>query len=373
MKFPSITSSLILLLVAASAALAPAAAVVLKDGTILRGEFILKGGKVLKGEVIRIDGDSYVIEYQSAKSAGIKLQTTVPKADVKMVLDKPDEKAFEPIAKLVPTPDFLTADEYKQRIQAVTAFLAKYPKGSRLKDATEILKTLTDECADVAAGGRKVGSLMIKSAEYRANAFDLDARVLETKIRTAAANAQPLTALRAFADLDKDYQSAACYREVLPVVRNVLKSVRDQIKPWAENFDARMEKRAAELEAMSPADREGTKRAFEAKDKALAKQYQQEKSSSQPWVTWSADHKQSMDDDFNLAESEIQRLSTPPPPVADGGKAYRNTWKTIHSDADAEAMDKALAAAEAAALPERYLKMLQDAATATGVKRKEEQ
>ena len=120
MKFPSVISSLVIFSGFAAADLAPAAAVVLKDGTVLKGEFTLKDKTVLKGEVIRIQGDSYVIEYQVTPS--IKDLKTVPKADiVKIVTDKPDAKAYELIAKLTPTPDFLTAEEYHQRLAAVQA------------------------------------------------------------------------------------------------------------------------------------------------------------------------------------------------------------------------------------------------------------
>ena len=135
-----------------------------------------------------------------------------------------------------------------------------------------------------------------------------------------------------------------------------------------ETFDARMEKQTAEVEAMAPAVRDETKRAIEQEAKALERTYQQEKSAQLTWVTPNPKHKASLDDDLSLADSELQRLTTLPPATTDGGKVYRSTWKTIHSDADAEAMEKALAAAEAAALPERYLKMLQEAAKASGVK-----
>ena len=373
MKFPSAISSLLIFGGFAATDLAPAAAVVLKDGTVLKGEFTLKNKTVLKGEVIRIQGDSYVIEYQVTPS--IKDLKTVPKADiVKIVTDKPDAKAFELIAKLTPTPDFLTAAEYQQRLAAVQAFLAKFPKGSMVKEANEILKTLTNENAEVSAGGRKVGGLMIKATEYRANAFDLDARVLDAKIRNAAKSSQWLTALRAFGELDKDYQSAVCYREVLPVVVRVLQSFRSQIDSSLKSYEARMGQRAAELEAMPPADREATKRAIEGESSKLEKLYQLEKSSAQPWVTPHADLKQSLDDDLALADAELQRLTTAQPaaPAADGGKIFRHTWKVLHSEADAEEMEKSLAAAEVAALPERYLKLLQEAAKASGVKSADE-
>ena len=359
MKFPSVISYLIPLL----------------GGTSLMAvadTFTLKNGTVLEGKIVPpLRADVYTIEYQLRP--GIKDIKTVPKADVvKIVTEKLDEKAFEPIAKLVPTPDFLTAEEYKQRLAAVKAYIAKYPKSSKLKEANDILKTLSDESAEVEAGGRKFQGIMIKAAEYRANAFDLDARALETKIRNAAKNGQLIVALRAFAELDKEFQTATCYREVLPAVVKVLQTLRAQLKNSVDTFDARMEKQTAELEAMSPANREDTKRAIEQEVKALEQLYQQEKSAQQTWVTPNAKHKASMDEDLGLADSELQRLTTLPPATTDGGKVFRSTWKTIHSDADAETMEKALAAAEAAPLPERYLKMLQDAYKASGVKPTEE-
>ena len=230
------------------------------------------------------------------------------------------------------------------------------------------LAVKSQESADVEAGGRKMGGLMTKGTDYRANAFELDAKVLESKIRTAAKNSQRLAALRAFAELDKEYQSTACYREVLPVVVKVLQEFKAQVAANLATFDARVEKRAADLEKMSQAERDSTQRALDAEAAKLEAFYQQEKSAQQPWVTPNPEHKQSLEDDNSLADSELQRLKTPTPAATDGGKVFRNAWKVIHSEADAEAMEKAVAEAEAAALPERYLKMLQDAIKASGVK-----
>jgi hypothetical protein len=359
MKIPSIASSLGLLL--GFSGLAVADTFTLKDGTVLEGKIIPP-----------LQADVYVIEYQVTRS--IKDKKTVPKKDVvKIVTEKPDEKAFEAIAKLKDTPDLLTAEDYKQRMQVVKTFITKFPKSTKLKEAEDILKKLTAESADVEAGGRKVQGMMIKAAEYRANCFDLDARVLDSKIRNAAKNSQWLTALRAFAELDKDFQTAVCYREVLPTVVKALQAFRTQVSASLSTYDARMEKQAADLEKMAQGDRENTKSALAEEAAELEKRYQLEKSSQQAWVTPHANHKQSLEDDSSLAESELQRLAAgPPPAAADGGKVFRNAWKVLHSDADAEAMEKALSEAQAAALPERYLKILQDEAKASGVKPAEE-
>jgi hypothetical protein len=372
MKFPFIASLLVFLSTFPFAGQASAAPLTLKDGTVLKGDFVLKDGTVLKGEVIRMQGDAYVIEYQWKPN--IKDIKIVPKQDVvKIVSEKLDEKAFLEIAKLTPTPDLLTVDDYKQRLLAVKTFLTRFPKSAKLKEVNAISQTLTEECAEVAAGGRKIQGSMIKGADYRANAFDLDARVLEAKIRSAAKNSQWLMALRAFADLDKEYQSAACYREVLPVVLKVLQEIRAQVAASLASYDARMEKQTSDLEKMSQTEREDTRRALDEQAAKLEKSYQLEKKSQQVWVTPHANHKQSLEDNNSLAESELQRLSTAvEPATVDGGKIFRDAWKVVHSDADAEAMDKALADAEAAALPARYLKLLQDAAAASGAKPSEE-
>jgi hypothetical protein len=371
MKLTSLASTVLLLF--GLAGLGLAAPLPLKAGKVIEGTFTLKDGKIIEGKVVREQGDAYVIEYQVNKDKkGITDIKIVPKKDVlKITTVKPDEQAFEVLAKLLPTPDLLTAEDYKQRSLAVQAFITKFPQSAKLKDAQAILKTLAEESAAVAAGGRKLQGLMILAADYRANAFDLDARVLEAKIRDAAAKSQGLALLRTFVDFDKDYQSAACYREVLPLVIKSLQAFRTQVAADLTSFDARMEKQAAEIEKMPPRDAENSKRELAARALALEAHYAKEKAAGQVWVTHDPTHKQSLEDNSTLAESELQRLSgtlRQPAPTPDGGKVFRNTWKTIHSDADAEAVEKALAEAETASLPERYLKRLQAEAKAAGAK-----
>lgn len=328
--------------------------------------FTLKDGTVLEGKVLRTEGDVLVIEYQVTKS--IKDVRRVPKAQIAKIAEiKLDDKAFEAIAKMVPTPDLLTAEDYQQRIQAVKGFLAKYPKGAKAKEAEAMLKKLSDEAAVVEAGGRKFDGSMVAAADYRANAYDLDARVLETKVQQAVKASQWLPALRAFAELDKQFQGAAAYRASLPSVLKALQAFRTQVNSSLSTFDARMDKQAADLGTMSAEDRNNTKQALAEQAAQLEARYQSEKAAQQGWVTPHPSHKQSLEDCASLAESEIQRLTTPPDSTtADPGKAYRTAWKLFRGEPDAEAVEKALADAQAAGLPDKYLQMLQEAAKAAG-------
>jgi hypothetical protein len=356
MKINSLTSSLLLVF-----------------GFVVPGvadTFTLKDGKTLEGKILRTEGDVYVIEYQYNRS--IKDIKKVPKSDVvKITSAKLDDKPFEAIAKLTPTPDMLTADDYKQRLLAVKAFITQFPKSPKLAEAEAIHKKLTEECAVITAGGKKLQGMMISGADYRANAMTLDARVLETKIRDAADKAQWLVVLRTFVDLDKDFQSVASYREVLPVVIKSLQAFRAQVAASLDGFDARAEKQLADIESLPPRDKQNSERALTEQAAELEARYKKEKTALQVWVTPHPAHKQSLEDNSSLAESELQRLTqalAAPAPAADGGKVYRDTWKILHSEATPEEIEKALAAAEAASLPERYLKVLQAEAKAAPVK-----
>ncbi len=208
---------------------------------------------------------------------------------------------------------------------------------------------------------------MMPAADYRANAYDLDAKVQEMKIQTAVKNSQWLAALRAFAELDKDFQGSASFRASIPAVLKALQAFRTQINSSLSTFDTRMEKQAADLEAMASGDRTATKEALAEEATKLEARYQAEKAAQQVWVTPSSSHKQSLEDCSSLAESEIQRLTSPIEAGAgDPGKAYRNAWKVLRGEPDAEAVEKVMSEADAAGLPEKYKKMLEDAAKASG-------
>lgn len=334
--------------------------------------FTLKNGTVMEGKVLKKVKDKdgaevWSIEYQVMP--GIKDVKLVPKAQIAKVAEiKLDDKAFEAIAKLVPTPDLLTADDYQQRLDLVKAFLKKYPDAKKTKDAEAILKTLTDEAAKVAAGGRKFDGLMVSQSDYLPDAYDMDARVVDAKFRAAAKNAQWLTALRAFAELDKDFQGSSIYRAAVPTALKAMQTLKAQVAASLATFDARMAKQTAELEAMPGGDRANVKRALDEVAAQLEARYQAEKAAQQAWVTPHADHKQSMEDCVSFADSEIQRLATPPDAAtADPGKAYRAAWKILKGGkVETEAVDKAMTDAQAAGLSEKYLTLLKDAAKASG-------
>jgi hypothetical protein len=74
-----------------------------------------------------------------------------------------------------------------------------------------------------------------------------------------------------------------------------------------------------------------------------------------------------MEDCASMLDSELSRLTGEiPKPPADPGKAYRDAWKAIRTGNEAEEVTKAFEAAQAAGLPEKYMKLLQAAGKAQG-------
>ena len=179
--------------------------------------FVLKDGSSVEGSILREDDTSYVIEVQVTKS--IKDERVIAKADVvKVEGEKKDLIAFESIARLVPTPDALPADEYATRIAAVEKFLKDYRGSSKSSQAKAILGNLKDEANEILAGGIKSNGKIITAAEYRANALDIDAAIQEGKIRALLKEGRYVEALRAFSEFDREFRNTMARAALLPVI-----------------------------------------------------------------------------------------------------------------------------------------------------------
>lgn len=324
--------------------------------------FTLKDGTILEGTITSEAGDSYVLDVQVTKS--IRDERKVLKADVvKIGRVRPDLVAFEPIAKMQPAPDLLSVDDYARLIGVVEKFVAAYPASLKLKDAKAILETLKSESAQVAAGGIKLNGQMIAPAEYQANAYELDSRVQQAKIRRLLAANQVVPALVAFAEFDRDYRGTLAYGELLAPVRQVIQAHVAETRQLLLSLDARIKERQVGLKRMAAEESNATKDAIKEENAAIAARYKAEKDANQNWVTPNPFHKASLEETISFGELELTRLGAVKTVLGvDGGKSYREAWSVIHKDGNPAAINSALAAAKAAAVPARYLTPLEAAA-----------
>lgn len=328
--------------------------------------FTLKDGSTLEGTIISEAGDSYVLDVQVTKS--IRDERKVPKADVvKIGRVRPDLTAFEPIAKMLPAPDLWTADDYARQIGVVEKFVKAYPASLKLKDAKAILETLKSESAQVAAGGLKLNGQMIAPAEYEANAYELDSRVQEARIRRLLAGNQVVPALRAFAGFDRECRGTLAYGELITPMKQVIQSHLTETRQSLASYPARFKERSAGLQRMAPDERKVTADAIKEEDAAFDARYKAEKDAELKWVTPSPFHKASLEETISFGQNELTRLGAVKTVLgADGGKAYREAWSAIHKGGNAASIKSALAAAKAAGVPPRYLAPLE--AAAKGIK-----
>jgi hypothetical protein len=327
--------------------------------------FLLKDGTTLNGAVVSEVGDSYVLEVQITKS--IKDERKIAKSDVvKITRELPGEAAFEPISKMVPTPDLLTADDYKAKIAIVEKFVKEHRDSSKLSNAKAILATLKSESDAVAAGGIKFNSKILTTSEYQANAYDLDARVQEAKIRGLVNSNQFLQALRGFAEFNRDYRNTFSYGALVSLMRQVIQSQLAEAKQSLLTLDARTKEQTLGIQRMPLADRKITEGAIREENALIEARYKAEKDAKQNWVTTSPFHKASLEDTVKFCEQELTRLGAAQTALGvDGGKAYRDAWTATHGG-NAAAVSAALAAAKTAAVPARYLAPLE--AAAKGIK-----
>ncbi|MEO8615158.1 MAG: PTPDL family protein [Luteolibacter sp.] len=327
--------------------------------------FTLKDGTVLEGTIAKEEADSYLVEVQVTKS--IKDERKIAKADVqKLDRAKPDLVAFVPIGKLVPTPDLLTADDYAQKIADVQKFIDLNHGSSKSKEAKAILQTLKTEAAAISAGGLKLNGKILTSAEYRANQYDLDARIAEAKIHNLVDSEQVLAALRAFADFDRDFSTTLSYGTLAPFMSRVITGYMEETKLSLAALDAKLKERETGLQRMAPLDRKSTEEAIKEENAVIEARYLSEKGGKSPWPTLSPYHKASMDDTIAYAKLELVRLAAVKTVLGvDGGKAYRDLHSAVKSGANAATLTAALAAAKSAMVPARYLDPLDPSAKST--------
>jgi len=336
--------------------------------SVFADTFLMKDGTELRGVVLKQDTTSYFVEIQFAK--GIKDERVLAKEDVvSIVREKPDVAAFELIAELFPIPDALTSGQYDQRIRAVEKFMAEYRGSSKYKVAKEMLAALKSEVSEIQAGAVKLDGKIISSADYQANAYEIDARIAAASIKRLIDDARYLEALRGFSTFERDFRNTASYDLVVPLIKQVISVYTAGISHSLSGYDERIKDRETGLEQMPLADRNNTIGAIAQETMALDSRFQAQKAAKIGWVTPHLFHKASLVDTLAYGKKELARLETAKKvAMGDGGKAYQNAFLLIKDGAKQEVVSAAINAAKAAGVSPRYMQNLQAAAKAAGLK-----
>ncbi len=334
---------------------------------VMADTFILKDGTKLDARILREDSTNYVLEVQVTKS--IKDERTIAKADVaKVERVKPDQVAFDALAKLKDVPDLANQAEYEQRINAIEKFMKEYRDSSKYEEAHVLAENLKKEANEILAGGIKLNGEIVSPQQYQANIYELDAIAAAARIQRMVNAKQFMPALRAFGDFGKDYKNTSAYNDLLPLMIQVMKSYLAEIGQLSTTLDARTKEREVGLQRMDQSDRNVAESAIREENAAFEEQFKREKDAHIGWVTVHPYLKASIDETLTFGKQEISRLSAPPSgtPV-DAGKLYRDTLSLIQNKGgDGTAVNNAINNAKNAQIPARYISRLEGAAKSSG-------
>lgn len=322
--------------------------------------FIMKDGSKYEGSILKENATSYTLEVQVTKS--IKDERIIAKKD--LVKIEPAVSAsddFLAISSQVPTPDMLSASDYAQRIRGVEKFVASHRMTSKSKEAETILATLKEEANTINAGGIKLNGTIIPPAEYRNNAYDIDARIQESKIRKLVKDLQHLEALRAFNDFERDFRNTNTYNDLIPFINQVIISYLADIQQSLANLQTEFNQHRVGLTRMRSEDRRNTEQAIVQQNSELEKRFKTENDAKTPWLTTHPPYKPALDQTLTYGKQEqIRLLATRSAPFVDGGKAFRNAMSLIQSKGRNDDSTKAaIQQAKAAMLPDRYMTTLE--------------
>ncbi|RYD37003.1 MAG: hypothetical protein EOP87_04395 [Verrucomicrobiaceae bacterium] len=335
----------------------------LMSGASSADTFVLKNGERLDAKILKETDDSYVLDVKVTKS--IRDEKTVAKADVAEIIpEKTDEVAFEALKGLLPTPDLLPADEYTRRITLIGKFTKENPKSPLVADAEKMLATLKEELAAISAGGVKLDGKIISAGDYASDAYDIDARMIEKRVREAAARGDLVSAMRGIERLQKEYKLTGARRGLLPLKAQILRAYKAQIDELLSTFDARTEERRVGLGQMSGDARANAERALAEELAALKASAGTDKDSKQRWAGTHPLDKDSLEEAQETIEDEMD--DTIEDNGKDAGKVYRNIHRIIGEQSDREILEETVAKAEEYEIPERYIDKLKEAAKAKG-------
>jgi hypothetical protein len=326
--------------------------------------FLLKDGTHVEGTIVKEDDTSYLIEVQVTKS--IKDDRVISKENVvKVEAEKKDLIAFERISNFIPTPDALSAVEYASRIAAVEKFLKDYADSPKSNQASGILSVLKEEANEILAGGIKSSGKLITAAEYRANALDVEAGFKEARIRALLKNGWYIQALRGFLEFERDFGNTKSRMRLLPLIIYTIDGHLAQTAQALAGYDALAKEREIGLQRMQLDDRRQTLAALAEEAAEHEKRFKAEKEGKIGWVSTNPSFKPSLDETMTFGKQEITRLSaTGNAPAVDAGTAFREALRNIQNSTDAAEKTAAISEAKTAKVSDRYIAILEAAATA---------
>jgi hypothetical protein len=281
---------------------------VLFPGAALADSLKLKDGREIKGEIIQSDTNGVLIEYFVTPT--IKDEKTFSRDEIAtMVWIPQDEKAYTALGSRATPQTVLDTSFYDSLLlKKLPEFFEQYPYSRHIAELREDRRSLTAERERVSAGDRRLDGVWFTAAQIAADPYQMGARIKFNEIKQLAAGDDPVTTLKAYELLEKNYPGSAVMPDALDLMPAVMDQLQSKLTQANRNYDIQSKKRQAWIETM-PGDQ-----AKEVKD-ALDLENQQAKNAialatknGSKFFPIFSNSKESLDQLQTLLQSEKVRL-----------------------------------------------------------------
>ena len=326
----------------------------------LADTIVLKSGQKYRGRIISQDAKSYLLEINITKT--IKDERRISKDLIdKIIREEPDTKAFNKVAKLVPTPDLLPQAEYQQRIGSTKAFITEFPQSKYIKEANKILATLETENHTITSGGIKFDGQLISQPDKEANAYEINANILLREIEQLSKAKKYRDALRKWEKLRKDYKSSTSFQAGIPIIQRTLQNYQHDLKQLENTLEKRIKKQKTALLSMKEHDRERTVKVLEENQRKYKSLIDKEQNQLKiKWLTVNPYDKSSLTKNQQLASSELNHLKNADlKQIKLAGQDYRDAWANL-AGGNLELAATHIAKLKSLKIPKQYLAPLQE-------------
>jgi len=324
---------------------------------------VLKTGVTYEGKVISEDEKSYLIAINVSQS--IKDERRIAKSEIKEIIKQSaDARDFAAIKALVPTPDKLSVENYSARIATANSFLTTYPQSTHTEAVLAIVQKLQKEHLIISEGGIKLGGQLISKSDIKANAYDIHARQILSKMKKLANSGDYRQALRQWERIQKNYAHSASIIDGTPLAKQILRSYSSELQNLINTLESRQAKRKLAIGRLNPNDRLRTVEVLaENKQKHAALIEQEKKQLKTKWLTIDPHNSKTLEHNLRNAESALSSLSSfDASKVKLAGPAYRGAWSTL-ANGDLEGAALHLKELNNLKLPGKYIEPLAEQLT----------
>ncbi|HUF62262.1 MAG TPA: hypothetical protein VMN36_09325 [Verrucomicrobiales bacterium] len=217
--------------------------------------------------------------------------------------------AFAEIESLFPLADRMTPRDYSTLIFGpLNRFLRTFPDDPRAEDVRKFILVAEEERRLADTGSRKVAGVWLSPLEYRARRPEFEAEDALGRLRSMARSADPIAAMNAFDDFEREHAGTAAYADAVPVALGILPRLSGKIARTRREQPAILRQRMEEIRAAS--NRVEMHQAFQRENAIIESQREAARQAGQKWIPPHPIYSETLEETEILAAAEQARLQS---------------------------------------------------------------